>query len=179
MITRHNKSILCRESHVFGTDELINQEFLIAAIVYGLVMKPLADEDEGAEEETEEVDAADEAEDEEEEADAEDEEQDTERLAAVADQLIWRFTPIGENMQGLASGCYPIGTLKVANLSDDTVTVIVRGQRTDDEQSFTVLAQSEAAITTRCLRKVLASTTGVASRVNFSFSIYQPGIVIR
>lgn len=84
-------------------------------------------------------------------------------------QEIWKSTLFASSSQP-GNSVYPLGIVKITNLSHDTITVISsKGSRSQIKSI--VPPHSETAFTSSSLSDVLASTTGRASRVNFLFRI--------
>jgi len=66
---------------------------------------------------------------------------------------------------------FPSGTIKVINLSADTITVTTSGD-SDHNLKTVVAPYSEVALSPSSLSAVQASTSGKASKVTFLFHIF-------
>ncbi|PFK30282.1 hypothetical protein COI93_22640 [Bacillus cereus] len=85
-------------------------------------------------------------------------------------QEVWKSTLFASSSQPGAA-VYPVGIVKIINLSHDTITVISsKGSRSQTKSI--VPPHSENVFTSSSLSDVQASTTGRASRVNFLFRIF-------
>jgi len=85
-------------------------------------------------------------------------------------QEIWKSTLFASTSQP-DDAVYPLGILKIINLSYDTITVIT-SKKLNSRLEITVPPNSEAILSSSSLADVQASTTGRASRVNFLFHIF-------
>ncbi|MEY8348413.1 hypothetical protein AALF16_08905 [Bacillus cereus] len=85
-------------------------------------------------------------------------------------QEIWKSTLFASSSQP-DDAVYPLGILKIINLSYDTITVIT-SKGLNSKLEITVPPNSEAMLTSSSLSDVHASTMGRASRVNFLFHIF-------
>lgn len=72
----------------------------------------------------------------------------------------------------------PIGTVKILNLSDDTITVTASSE-SDDNLKIVVPPHSEGVLTSNGLSDVQASTSGGASKVTFLFISFSQGILVQ
>ncbi|SDZ24380.1 hypothetical protein [Bacillus sp. 166amftsu] len=85
-------------------------------------------------------------------------------------QEIWKSTLFASTSQP-DEAVYPLGILKIINLSYDTITVVT-SEGLSSKLEITVPPNSEAILSSSSLANVQASTTGRASRVNFLFHIF-------
>ncbi|KFN03759.1 hypothetical protein D0U04_15850 [Bacillus clarus] len=85
-------------------------------------------------------------------------------------QDIWKSTLFASASQA-GQAVYPLGIIKIVNLSYDTVTVTT-SQGLNTEIIVTIPPQSETVLTSSSLSDVSASSSGTASRVNFFFHIF-------
>ena len=85
-------------------------------------------------------------------------------------QDIWKATRFASASHA-GKSIFPIGTVKIMNLSDDTITVTASSE-TDDTLKIVVPPHSEGALTSSALSDVQASTSGGASKVTFLFHIF-------
>ncbi|HFJ9507011.1 MULTISPECIES: hypothetical protein [Bacillus] len=91
-------------------------------------------------------------------------------------QTIWKATRFSSASHANKS-IFPVGTVKIINFSDDTITVTISSE-SDDTLKIVVPPRSEAALTSSSLSDVQASTSGGASKVTFLFHIFfsrEPG----
>ncbi|PEY30015.1 hypothetical protein CN354_26245 [Bacillus cereus] len=88
-------------------------------------------------------------------------------------QEIWKSTLFASSSQPCAA-VYPVGIVKIINLSHDTIAVI-SSKGSNSQLKITVPPHSETVLTSSSLSDVQASTTGKASRVNFLFHIFFSG----
>ncbi|EJS66568.1 hypothetical protein CN425_24125 [Bacillus cereus] len=85
-------------------------------------------------------------------------------------QTIWKATRFA-SVSHAGKSIFPVGTVKIVNFSDDTITVTVSSE-SDNPLKKIVPPHSEAALTSSSLSDVLASTSGGASKVTFLFHIF-------
>ncbi|WP_283750597.1 hypothetical protein [Bacillus cereus] len=85
-------------------------------------------------------------------------------------QTIWKATHFASASHA-RKAIVPVGTVKIVNLSTDTITVTVSSE-SDDALKIVVPPHSEAALTSSSLSDVQASTSGKASKVTFLFHIF-------
>ncbi|MGE6400830.1 hypothetical protein [Bacillus cereus] len=85
-------------------------------------------------------------------------------------QTIWKATRFASASHA-RKAIVPVGTVKIVNLSTDTITVTVSSE-SDDALKIVVPPHSEAALTSSSLSDVQASTSGKASKVTFLFHIF-------
>ncbi len=85
-------------------------------------------------------------------------------------QTIWKGSHFASTSNA-GKSILPIGTVKILNLSDDTITVTASSE-SDDSLKIVVPPHSEAMLTSSALSDVQASTSGGASKVVFLFHIF-------
>ncbi|WP_242242175.1 hypothetical protein [Bacillus cereus group sp. BfR-BA-01309] len=85
-------------------------------------------------------------------------------------QTIWKATRFASASHA-AKSIFPVGTVKIVNFSEDTITVTISSE-SDDALNIIVPPRSEAALTSSSLSDVQASTSGGASKVTFLFHIF-------
>ncbi|MCU5460743.1 hypothetical protein OCA96_13875 [Bacillus cereus] len=85
-------------------------------------------------------------------------------------QTIWKATRFASASHARKS-IFPVGTVKILNFSEDTITVTISSE-SDDALNIIVPPRSEAALTSSSLSDVQASTSGGASKVTFLFHIF-------
>jgi spore-specific protein len=85
-------------------------------------------------------------------------------------QTIWKSTRFVSASHARKS-IFPVGTVKIVNFSEDTITVTISSE-SDDALKIVVPPRSEAALTSSSLSDVQASTSGGASKVTFLFHIF-------
>ncbi|HEK9103287.1 hypothetical protein KFD70_21240 [Bacillus pfraonensis] len=85
-------------------------------------------------------------------------------------QEIWKSTLFASTSQP-NEAVYPLGILKIINLSYDAVKVVA-SEGLNSRLEITVPPNSEAILSSSALSDVQASTTGKSSRVNFLFHLY-------
>ncbi|QWG32540.1 hypothetical protein E0M25_00450 [Bacillus mycoides] len=84
-------------------------------------------------------------------------------------QTVWKATRFASASHA-GKSIFPVGTVKIVNLSPDTITVTTSDD--DDALKIVVPPHSEAALTSSALSAVQASTSGKASKVTFLFHIF-------
>ncbi|MEK6520054.1 hypothetical protein WNE24_20320 [Bacillus thuringiensis] len=85
-------------------------------------------------------------------------------------QTIWKGSHFASASHA-GKSILPIGTVKILNLSDDTITVTASSE-SDDTLKIVVPPHSEGVLTSNALSDVQASTSGGASKVTFLFHIF-------
>ncbi|PER28208.1 hypothetical protein [Bacillus cereus] len=85
-------------------------------------------------------------------------------------QTIWKASRFASASHARKS-IFPVGTVKIVNFSDDTITVTISSE-SEDALKIIVPPHSEAALTSSALSDVQASTSGKASKVTFLFHIF-------
>ncbi|EHL70686.1 hypothetical protein AB3U43_10705 [Bacillus cereus] len=85
-------------------------------------------------------------------------------------QTIWKATRFASASHA-SKAIFPVGTVKIVNVSDDTITVTISSE-SKDALKIIVPPHSEAALTSSSLSDVQASTSGGASKVTFLFHIF-------
>ncbi|MBE5105674.1 hypothetical protein IGI01_10280 [Bacillus thuringiensis] len=85
-------------------------------------------------------------------------------------QTIWKANRFASASHACKS-IFPVGTVKIINFSDDTITVTASSE-SDDALKIIVPPHSEAALTSSSLSDVQASTSERASKVTFLFHIF-------
>ena len=85
-------------------------------------------------------------------------------------QTIWKGSRFASASHA-GKSILPIGTVKILNLSDDTITVTASSE-SDDNLKIVVPPHSEAALTSGPLSHIQASTSGGSSKVTFLFHIF-------
>ncbi|WP_242246193.1 hypothetical protein [Bacillus cereus group sp. BfR-BA-01523] len=85
-------------------------------------------------------------------------------------QTIWKSIRFASASHARKS-IFPVGTVKIVNFSEDTITVTISSE-SDDALKIVVPPRSEAALTSSSLSDVQASTSGGASKVTFLFHIF-------
>ncbi|MCU5705106.1 hypothetical protein [Bacillus wiedmannii] len=85
-------------------------------------------------------------------------------------QTIWKATRFASASHA-GKSIFPVGTVKIVNFSEDTITVTISSE-SDDALNIVVPPRSEAALTSSSLSDVQASTSGGASKVTFLFHIF-------
>ncbi|OJE49120.1 hypothetical protein BAQ49_25160 [Bacillus proteolyticus] len=85
-------------------------------------------------------------------------------------QTIWKGSRFA-SASFAGKSILPIGTVKILNLSDDTITVTASSE-SDDALKIVVPPRSEGVLTSSALSDVQASTSGGASKVTFLFHIF-------
>ena len=85
-------------------------------------------------------------------------------------QNIWKGTRFASASHA-GKSIFPSGTVKVMNLSHDTITVTTSSEA-DHTLKTVVPPHSEVALTPSALSDVQASTSGGASKVTFLFHIF-------
>ncbi|MFB5250908.1 hypothetical protein EXW62_06160 [Bacillus mycoides] len=85
-------------------------------------------------------------------------------------QTIWKGSRFASASHA-GKSILPIGTVKILNLSDDTITVTASSE-SDDALKIVVPPHSEGVLTSSALSDVQASTSGGASKVTFLFHIF-------
>lgn len=85
-------------------------------------------------------------------------------------QDIWKGTRFASASHA-GKSIFPSGTIKVINLSPDTITVTTSGD-SDHNLKTVVAPYSEVALSPSSLSAVQASTSGKASKVTFLFHIF-------
>lgn len=85
-------------------------------------------------------------------------------------QDIWKGTRFASASHA-GKSIFPSGTIKVINLSSDTITVTTSGEA-DHTLKTVVPPHSEVALSPSSLSAVQASTSGKASKVTFLFHIF-------
>ncbi|CUB10938.1 hypothetical protein BN2127_JRS1_02724 [Bacillus cereus] len=85
-------------------------------------------------------------------------------------QTIWKANRFASASHA-GKSIFPVGTVKIVNVSDDTITVTISSE-SDNALKIVVPPHSEAALTSSSLSDVQASTSGGASKVTFLFHIF-------
>ncbi len=85
-------------------------------------------------------------------------------------QTIWKASRFASASHA-GKSILPVGTVKILNLSADTITVTASSE-SDDALKIVVPPRSEAVLTSSALSDVQASTSGGASKVTFLFHIF-------
>ncbi|MBK5486812.1 hypothetical protein JFT95_04495 [Bacillus sp. TH17] len=85
-------------------------------------------------------------------------------------QTIWKSTRFASASHARKS-IFPVGTVKIVNFSEDTITVTISSE-SDDALKIVVPPRSEGVLTSSALSDVQASTSGGASKVTFLFHIF-------
>lgn len=92
-------------------------------------------------------------------------------------QTIWKATRFASASHA-RKAIFPVGTVKIVNVSDDTITVTISSE-SKDALKIIVPPHSEAALTSSSLSDVQASTSGGASKVTFLFHIFFSGNLLQ
>lgn len=85
-------------------------------------------------------------------------------------QDIWKATQFASASHA-GKSIFPVGSVKIINFSDDTITVIASPE-SDHAFKIVVPPHSEAALTSGPLSHIQASTSGGSSKVTFLFHIF-------
>ena len=92
-------------------------------------------------------------------------------------QDIWKATQFASASHA-GKSIFPVGSVKIINFSDDTITVIASPE-SDHSLKIVVPPHSEAALTSGPLSHIQASTSGGSVKSHFSFTSFSQGILVQ